>query len=197
MIWIYIAAAIFGGGFVIPALIGSLDFDTDADFDLDVDADIDVDTDGGVSATGAVGDWVSSLLSFRTLIFFAAFFGAVGIVLTVLDYSEPVPFASALGLGLLAGTTNARLMSYLKRSEVSSQLTQQDLAGATARVVLPITQTRKGRVEVDVSGRPMFMVAEPYQSRTPDMEPGNQVVVIEVRDGIALVAPLPSFEGGN
>jgi membrane protein implicated in regulation of membrane protease activity len=205
MIWIYIAAAIFGGGFVVPALIGSLDFDTDADFDLDtdadfdldVDADIDVDVDGdsaGVGATGAIGDWVSSLLTFRTLIFFATFFGAVGIVLTWLDYSEPVPLLSATGLGLLAGTANARLMAFLKRSDVSSHLTPRQLSGSTARVVLPIGQERKGRVEIDVAGQPTFMVALPYRGDTEQMPQGSQVVVVEVRNGTALVAPLPEFD---
>ena len=41
MIWIYIAATIFGGAFVVPALIGSLDFDTDTDFDFETDADFE------------------------------------------------------------------------------------------------------------------------------------------------------------
>jgi membrane protein implicated in regulation of membrane protease activity len=208
MIWIYIAAAIFGGGFVIPALIGSLDFDTDADFDFDTEADFDLDDDadvdldvdpdsGGVDATGAVSDWVSSLLTFRTLIFFATFFGAVGIVLTWLDYSEPVPLASAAGLGLVAGTANARLMAYLKRSDVSSHLTQRELSGSTARVVLPIGQARKGRVEIDVGGQPTFMVALPYRADGEQMPPGSRVVVVEVKDGTALVAPLPDFDGGG
>ena len=208
MIWIYIAAAIFGGGFVIPALIGSLDFDTDADFDfdtdadfdLDVDADVDLDVDGdttSVGATGAVGDWVSSLLTFRTLIFFATFFGIVGIVLTWLDYSEPVPLLSAVGLGLLAGTLNARLMAFLKRSDVSSHLTQRQLSGSTARVVLPIGQERKGRVEINAGGQPTFMVALPYRGDAEQMPQGSHVVVVEVKDGTALVAPLPDFEGGG
>lgn len=210
MIWIYIAAAIFGGGFVLPALIGSLDFDTDADFDFDADVDIDIDVDtdfdadadfdGDASVAGAVGgisDWVSSLLTFRALIFFAAFFGAVGIVLTVLDYSEPLPFLSALALGGFAGVVNARLMRYLKRSEMSSHLTARDLGGTTARVVLPIADERRGRVEIDVGGQPTFMVALPYRPNGAELAPGDQVVVVEVREGTAFVTPLPSFEGGK
>jgi len=206
MIWVYIAAAIFGGGFVLPALIGSLDFDTDADFDFDADADFDLDVDADVdfdadtdsqgaalqAATG-VSEWVSSLLTFRTVIFFAAFFGAVGIVLTLLNYSEPLPFIAALGLGATAGVVNARLMSFLKRSEVSSHLTQREISGSTARVVLPVGQERRGRVEVDLGGQPTFMVALPYRPNVPEMAPGAQVVVIEVREGTAYVAPLPTI----
>ncbi len=208
MLWIYIAAAIFGGGFILPALLGSLDFDTDADFDFDadsdfdfdVDADVDVDVDtqgGAIEAATGVSEWVSSLLTFRTVIFFLAFFGAVGIVLSLLAYSEPVPFISATGLGLIAGATNARLMAYLKRSETSSHLTQREIAGSTARVVLPVAQERRGRVEVDMGGQPQFMVALPYRPNASEMEPGSQVVVVEVREGTAFVAPLPPIEGGQ
>ncbi|NND04344.1 MAG: hypothetical protein HKN91_16330 [Acidimicrobiia bacterium] len=203
MIWIYIAAAIFGGGFVLPALLGSLDFNTDADFDFDANADFDLDVDadvdfeadvqgGALEAATGVSEWVSSLLTFRTLIFFMAFFGAVGIVLSLFDYSEPVPFISALGLGTIAGATNARLMSYLKRSETSSHLTQRDISGSTARVVLPVGQERRGRVEVDMGGQPQFMVALPYRPNAAEMAQGAQVVVVEVRDGTAYVAPLPT-----
>jgi len=64
MIWIYIAAAIFGGGFVLPALIGSLDFDTDADFDfdtdLDVDVDMDLDADSDLDADASQLQWAAS-----------------------------------------------------------------------------------------------------------------------------------------
>ncbi len=204
MIWIYIAAAIFGGGFIVPALLGSLDFDADADFDFDADADFDLDVDadldadtGAVHAASAVSDWVSSLLTFRTLIFFAGFFGAVGIVLSLLDYAEPVPFMAALALGAVAGVTNARLMSYLKRSEVSSHLTTQEIAGSTARVVLPVGAERRGRVEVDLGGQPTYMVALPFRRDAADIARGAQVVVVEVREGTAYVTPLPSFEGGN
>ena len=203
MIWLYIAAAIFGGGFVLPMLLGSLDLDADADFDVDGGADFDLDADGdidldtGDGVIGGVTDWVSSLLSFRALVFFAAFFGAVGIVLTVMDYSEPMPFIAALGLGGFAGVINARLMAYLKRSEVSSHLTQREISGSTARVVLPIAPQRRGRVEISVSGQPTFMVALPFKREQSEMAPGSQVVVVEVREGTAYVAPLPSFEEGK
>jgi membrane protein implicated in regulation of membrane protease activity len=208
MIWIYIAAAIFGGGFVLPALIGSLDLDTDADFDFDTDIDVDVDMDLDADAdfdgdasfagtVGGIGDWVASLLTFRAFIFFSAFFGAAGIVLTVLSYSEPVPLVTALALGGFAGVVNARLMRYLKRSEMTSHVSDQELSGTTARVVLPIGQERRGRVEIDLGGQPTYMVALPYRRDADELAPGDQVVVVEVRQGTAYVTPLPSFEGGK
>ncbi len=205
MIWVYVAAAIFGGGFIIPMLLGGLDFDTDAEIEFDTDADLDLgegdfdtDTDGSLSqAAGGIGDFVASLLSFRTLVFFLAFFGIVGIVLTLLGYSEPLPLATALPLGLFAGTVNARLVDYVKRSEVSSHITSRELGGSRARVVLPIAAGRKGRVEVSLGGQPTYMVALPYKQDAPEIDRGAEVVVVEVREGTAYVAPLPAFEEGK
>lgn len=212
MIWVYVAAAIFGGGFVIPMLLGGLDFDSDAELDFDADADmdfgdadmdigeaeVDADSQGSLAeAAGGVGAFVASLLTFRTLVMSAAFFGLVGIVLTVFDYSEPVPLLSAIPLGLFAGVANARLVDYVKRSEVSSHLTSRELGGSRARVVLPIAPALKGRVEVSVSGQPTYMVALPYKQDAPEMVQGAEVVVVEVREGTAYVAPLPTFEEGK
>jgi len=215
MIWLYVAAAIFGGGFVIPALFGALDLDADADFDLadadfdvdglELDADLDGDFDGDADSdaenavqqvAGSAGDWIASLLTFRTMTFFATFFGLVGMVLTWLGYTEPLPLISAVALGLFAGVVNARLMSYLKRTETSAQLTETHLRGAVARVVLPITGGRRGRVEIDVAGQPTFMVALPYKDGSADLDRGRRVVVVEVREGTAYVTAAPELEGG-
>lgn len=214
MIWVYVAAAIFGGGFVIPALLGVIDFDSgvDVDFgdadldttgldaDVDVDVDVDLDTDQDSAArqvvTGA-GDWIGSLLTFRTLTFVALFFGVVGALLNRLDYPEPLPFVVALALGLFAGVLNARLMAYLKRSDTTSHLTERDLRGTLARVVLPITDGRRGRVEIDMAGQPTFMVALPYKDGSPDLATGERVVVVEVRQGTAYVTAAPELSEGG
>ena len=106
MIWIYAAATLLGGAFLIPMLLGGLDTDADTDLgggdvggdvdlggdleldagDLDVGGDIDgldgvdgttdgVDADLGAGPLGAI---FASLVSFRTIVFFSAFFGVVG-----------------------------------------------------------------------------------------------------------------------
>lgn len=218
MIWVYLAAAIFGSGFVIPALLGAIDFDADvdvdlgdADFDLDtggleVDADMDVDVDVDVDqdtnamtkqVVAGAGDWIGSLLTFRTLTFVALFFGLVGVVLNRLGYGEPTPFLVAVALGLFAGVLNARLMAYLKRSDTTSHLTEHQLRGTLARVVLPITDGRRGRVEIDMAGQPTYMVALPYKDGLPDLAQGERVVVVEVRQGTAYVTAAPELSGGG
>lgn len=204
MNWLYIASAIFGAAFVIPMLFGSLDLDSDADVEFDTDADLDLGDaefdaadSGGASIADGIGDFVASLLTFRTLVFFATFFGVVGIVFAQLGYSEPIPFITASVLGVFAGVVNARLVDYVKRTEVSSHVTSQDINGSRARVVLPIGVDRKGRIEVSLGGQPTYMVALPYRPDTAELIMGAEVVVVEVKEGTALVAPLPSFEEGS
>ena len=213
MTWIYIAAAIFGGGFLIPALLGGLesdvdmdfdtdvdlggDFDVDTDFDADIDADVESDTESAIVAqTSVIGDWVASLLTFRTLIFVSAFFGIVGIVFTALGVSATTTLITSILLGLFAGVLNARLMAYLTRTDPSGDVNERHLAGSLARVVLPVGDQQRGRVEVDVAGQPLFMVARPYRAGSADLPPGEHVVVVEVKEGTAFVMSAPELKGG-
>jgi len=189
MVWFYIATAVFGGGFVLPALLGALD--TDADIDFDTDGATDLEGAPVDSAIGGIAEWVGSLLNFKTVVLFATFFGAVGIVLTVLDYSEPVPALTAGAMGVMAAVANARVMAYLRRSDVSSLLTEQHLKGTNARVVVPIGQKRRGKVKIDVGGQPTYMVALPFRSDLGELAQGDQVVVVEVKEGTAYVIPFP------
>lgn len=215
MIWIYVAAAIFGTAFVIPMLLGGLDLGADVELDggfevdgglelsgdIDVDPGFDADLDGGLDADGVlggVGDFVASLLSFRSIVMFAAFFGLAGMVFSWLDFTEPGPLLTAAGLGFFAAALNGQLFRLLKDSETSSQLSERALSGQQASVVIPLAAGRKGRIRADINGQPHYMVALPYRSGDEQhYDVGEPVVVIEIEDGTALVAPLPSLETGG
>ena len=235
MIWIYLAALIFGGAFTIPMLLGGLGADADADFDgadldggdfdagdldggfdaADIGGDIEIDladgefvtadtdlgTDfasGGDSLFDGVGDFVSSLLSFRSIVFFSTFFGVAGAVLTAFDYREPLTFASAVVLGLVAAVLNTILMSFLRTSEANSQHGDAQIVGRRAHVIVPMAGDRRGRVKAEIEGQPHFLTARPHRPRD-DVEyaAGDSVVVVEIDNGVALVAPLPSHEIGD
>lgn len=210
MIWLYLAFAIFGGAFVIPMVLGGLDADVDVGGDLDIggdvgelsadldmggDMDLDLDTDG---LLGGVGDFVSSLLSFRSLVFFAAFFGFAGMVFSWFDFTEPAPLLTAGVLGFIAAAANSQLFRFLKSSESSSHVTDRELHGQQASVVVPLGPGRKGRIRADINGQPHYLVALPFRSGDDEhYGVGEPVVVIEIEDGTALVAPLPSLETGG
>lgn len=221
MIWIYVAAAIFGGVFLVPMLLSGLDIgggdldvegaDADLDFDGDVELDgvgadgVDVGGDGpdGASAGVDVGDGplgavFASLVSFRTLVFFAAFFGAAGIVFTALDYGSITTALSSILVGGFAGTANSVLFGLVKNSESTSQLTDRILQGRAAVVVLPMGEGRPGRIRVDLGGQPQFLVARPVDDGTSQrFDVGASVVVVEIENGTAMVTSLAGLGLGE
>jgi len=208
--WIYLASAIFGGSFLIPMILGGLgsdmefdtdvELDTDIDFDadFDADADFDMDSDAGsgdspVSAGLDAGQAiVGSLLSFRTIVFFAAFFGAAGLVLTGLGYNLVLTLVTAVLLGTVAAGANSVLFGLLKASESTSQVGERTFEGRPASVTVPIGSQRRGRIRLDLAGQPHYLVAESFDGEA--FKPGHEVVVVEIIDGIARVASLIDLE---
>ncbi len=192
MIWIYLAAVVFGGTFVIPMLLGGLDVDADVELDSDLGleaGDLDAaDTVDTGDVDGAVSSFVGSLFSFRSMVFFLTFFGASGAVFTWLGTNTVLTLATALGLGAVAAALHALLFSFIKRTGNSSHRLASDIEGSSAKVVLPISKTQKGRIRTDIDGQPTFMVATPYGSGTFDV--GDSVVVVEMQNGTAHVARL-------
>ena len=217
MFWIYLASAIFGGSFLIPMILGGLgsdmEIDTDADFDLDTDVDIDTDFDTdfdadvdidadadlgsdahspvstGLDAGQAI---VGSLLSFRSVVFFATFFGTAGIVFTVLDYNVVLTLVTAVVLGVIAAVANSALFGLLKASEITSQVGERSFEGRPASVTVPIGADQRGRIRIDLAGQPHYLVAESFDGEAFKL--GHEVVVVEIQDGIARVASLIDLE---
>lgn len=217
MIWIYAAAAIFGGVFLVPMLlsgldVGGADLDVDGgevelDFDGDVelgDADLDGSGSGGGGAAGAevdggpLGAVFASLVSFRTMVFFAAFFGMAGLVFTWLDYRSITTLLSSLLVGGFAGVANSVLFGLVKNSESTSQLTDRILQGRAAVVVLPMGDGRPGRIRVDLGGQPQFLVARPVDDgQAQRFDVGASVVVVEIENGTAMVTSLAGLGLGE
>ena len=202
MIWIYIASLVFGAAFVVPMVLGGMDFDADVgDLDLDVDIDVDVggaeldaggdlDMDGGTAGmTGAVGDFVASLLNFRSIVLGATFFGLSGVVFTVLDTSVIVAFITALVLGFVAAAVNSGITTFVLGHQQSSHVTLREMKGMSAEVMLPIADDRRGRVRTQIAGQTEYFTALPYKAGY-SFEPGETVVVIEIDGGMARVASL-------
>lgn len=225
MFWIYVAATIFGGSFLIPMLLGGLASDIDADLGgdvgdgLDLDADLEVEADiefeadaadaggGAVEAAdaasggafdGALGAVFASIVSFRTVVFFLAFFGASGLVFGWLGYGAIATFGSALLIGLIAAVINATMFGLLKHSQPNSQISDRTLEGRWAKVVLPMTPDQRGRIRIDLSGQPQYLVATPLDDGSKQQfDVGTSVVVVKVEDGTAHVSSVPELDSGE
>lgn len=225
MFWVYVAATIFGGSFLVPMLLGGLASDVDADFggDLDVEADIEfdaadaggadfdssgaVDTVDGVDSGDAGGDGVfdgalgavfASIISFRTVVFVSAFFGAAGLVFGWLGYSSLVTFSSAVLVGVIAAVINATLFGLISQSQPNSQISDRTLEGRWAKVVLPMSPQQRGRIRIDLSGQPQYLVAKPIDDGSAQQfDVGTSVVVVKVEEGTALVSSVPELDSGE
>lgn len=234
MFWIYVAATVFGGSFLIPMLLGGLasdmdadiggdvdagGLDLDADLEMEVDVDVDVEFDAagaelevadgpgdagaadaasGGAFDGALGAVFSSIVSFRTVVFFLAFFGASGLVFGWLGYGAIATFGSAVLIGLIAAVINATLFGLLKLSQPNSQISDRTLEGRWAKVVLPMNPDQRGRIRIDLSGQPQYLVAKPLDDGSKQQfDVGTSVVVVKVENGTALVSPVPELDTGE
>jgi hypothetical protein len=187
MIAIYGFCAVVGGALTLVMLLG-------ADADADVSADLDFD-DGSVDGVDGAGSILSSILSFRTIVFALAFFGVTGLLLPLVGAGAGVTLAAAVGMGVFAGVINDRILRYVRRTSGGSGVTDLKLAGSPATVTLPVARGRRGRVSIEVGDRMVSLVAEPFKDGTDTFASGSTVVVVEVREGIARIAHLNLTDG--
>ena len=185
---VYAFAAIVGWPFLLFfVFFGGEGGDVDADFDVDVDVDADFDTVGGVG--GGVAAAVLSILSFRSIVFFLAFFGATGLILDALAAGSVVALLVAIALGVFAASLNNRVFRYLKTSSVSTEVSDSKLSGTVGRVTVPISVPSKGRITCEVDGQTINLTAVPFDpSEESEFGVGESVVVIEVAEGTARVS---------
>jgi membrane protein implicated in regulation of membrane protease activity len=187
MLTLYLVCLVLGGLLIAVSIFGG----GDADVDVDVTADTDVDVEADVDAEGG-GQGVSAaarFLSMRNLVFFMAFFGLTGTLLTLLQAHHLATLAASIGLGAVAAYAVQRLMDYLRASQSGALPGASALAGAEARVVVGLAGTRPGKVDVVAGDRTYQFVARMHEGAGVDhVEVGDTVVVVRIQDGIALVA---------
>jgi len=185
---VFAFAAIVGWPFLLFfVFFGGEDGDVDADFDVDADVDADFDSAGGVGEGVAAA--VLSLLSFRSIVFFLAFFGATGLILDALETNSAITLIVAIALGFFAASLNNRVFRYLKTSSVSTEVDDTMLSGAVGRVTVPISVASKGRITCEVDGQTINLTAIPFDpSEESEFGVGESVVVVEVGEGTARVS---------
>jgi len=188
---VFAFAAIVGWPFLLFfVFFGGEGGDVDADLDVDFDADVEVgDAVGGAGLGGGIAAAVLSLLSFRSIVFFLAFFGATGLILTALSTGSVIALVLAVALGLFAASLNNRVFRYLKTSSIGMDVSDRVLSGAVGRVTIPISVPSKGRITCEVEGQTINLTAVPFDAKERgEFEVGETVVVVEVHEGTARVS---------
>jgi membrane protein implicated in regulation of membrane protease activity len=192
MLVLYLSFLLAGGLLLGLSLLGGAESDADVDVDsgLEVDADVDVDAlhaDAEADGEGMVA--VARFLSVRDLVFFAAFFGLTGTLLSLLHQGATATLAASLGAGVLAAVAVHKVVRFLKRSETGAPPGPAALAGAPARVVVGLDRDRPGKVDVAAGDRTELLVARVHRGSALDrFHPGDTVVIVRLQDGVALVA---------
>ena len=130
------------------------------------------------------------LLPLSSIAFVLAAFGVCGLALGAAGTGAGTTFAAAAAAGIVAGTLNSTLFAYLRRSESGTEVDDDQLAGKIARVVVPVSGDRRGRISVTVGGQQIHLSALAAPDGPTELGVGDSVLVVEVRRGIASVTPL-------
>ena len=186
MLTAYIFCLVLGGGLLALSFFGDfLEGDVDAVGALDFDGHVDMGVDAG--------DF-TKLFSLRAIVYALFGFGAAGAVLhAILGGARPgLTAVIASGMGLASGALISAVFGYLKRSESGTIQGEDSLIGLRGEVRMAIAEGGIGEVRIETGTRQFRMRAraDDLEGAETTLETGRPVVVVEVREGVALVAPL-------
>jgi hypothetical protein len=154
---------------------------------------------GGHDAPGHVDHDVFTVLSLRNATYFLFAFGAAGVVLSWLFEGRGFVFtvitaAVALALGLVGGLLSGLVFGWLRKNDSGGVIDDQAWGGLSAQVTLPLSAQGTGKILVARGGREHELLARPFDGDAGDPKGWKDVVVVELREGIALVSPLDTPE---
>ena len=149
-------------------------------------ADTDTGSDGGFFS------WISlSAVSFG-----AAFLGLAGLVTVWAGLSALPGVLIAAGVGVLGASFHNALFGWLRRTEASSEVTNRDLEGSAAVVVLEVSTEHRGQIVVDAAGGRHRISALPA-NREDRIKKGERVTIVGVEGALALVARKAKERGND
>ena len=187
MLTIYWLCFAIGGVFVLLAVLGGLDgvdFDT-PDFDVHLDTDMEVVDPGDaprdrwrMKRQTTWGGIIGILSSLKFWTFGVCFFGLTGLVLSNLTVRLPVGMVAiaAVVMGLICGALVSGMLRVLRRRQADSLVRSNDLVGLTGTVELPFDQSSRGKVQLQVKGSRIELIA--YTDEPREFRPGDQVLVV-------------------
>ncbi len=190
MLTAYAACLILGGGLVLFSLFGG-------DAEADGAAELDIDPDGANAAGPA------AIFSIRALIYTLFAFGLSGTAMH-LAFGGARTLLTALaasGAGLASGFSVHYLFGLLRRTEAGELSTEQDYEGLPGTVLLPVEKDSPGSVAVQFGDQQLRLRACLWDEDGPPILRGGQAVVVEMRQGVALIStleePQPALEAGD
>jgi hypothetical protein len=180
---LYWFALVVGAGMYVFSL--AADFSGHADLG---DGHADVDAHHGNGDDGVHG---YNILSIRNATYFLFAFGVTGVLLSFIWGGERGLLTALLStvLGIAGGAISTFAFGWVRRTESGYLPDDRGWVGLPARVTLPLSTTGTGKILVTRQGREHELLAQPFDSDAPGPEHWSNVMVIEMRQGIALVQP--------
>ncbi len=131
------------------------------------------------------------LLSLRNATYFLFAFGVTGVSLTWMRGGTGgfLTAVLALAIGAVGAGISTVVFGWLRKSESGEMPGDRAWLGATAQVLLPMQAGGTGKILVSRGGRAQELLARPFDDDASNPERWSSVLVLEIRDGIALVAP--------
>ena len=150
---------------------------------------VDGHVDAGVDQHHGLDSY--KLLSLRNATYFMFAFGVTGVSLTWLwgGTRGLLTALLALAIGAFGAGISTVVFGWLRKSESGEMPGDRAWLGATAQVLLPLSSRGTGKIIVSRGGRAQELLARPFDDDASNPETWSSVLVLEIRDGIALVAP--------
>lgn len=148
-----------------------------------------VDADAGADHHHGLDSY--KLLSLRNATYFMFAFGVTGVSLTWAwgGTRGLLTALLALAIGAVGAGISTVVFGWLRKSESGEMPGDRAWLGATAQVLLPLSSRGTGKIFVSRGGRAQELLARPFDDDASNPETWSSVLVLEIRDGIALVAP--------
>jgi membrane protein implicated in regulation of membrane protease activity len=180
--YVYVFAAIVGSVMLVASLLGG-------------HHGIDHDMSGAGGHGDGDGDDADSfalrIFSVRVFTYLLAFGGITGALLrAVAHVTEPVAALVSLAVGAAAGVMAQSLFQRALRSGARGTVTRVDLVGRAGDVIVPFGRGQTGKVRVHVKGGDVDLLAVTEDEAAMDAR--DEVLVVEIRDGNALVTRSPT-----
>ena len=141
-----------------------------------------------VFAGDADADSSMSVIPLSTIAFFAATFGFVGVVGGATGAGVFSLLATSAVVAALSGLMSTQVFKWIRRNSVSSEVMDEELEGTMAQVALEVSKSYRGKIIVEIAGAREQMTASPFDGST--IKAGERVVIVKIKGGVALVAPL-------
>ena len=168
MHYAYLFATILGGVLLGASVLGADHHDGDAGHD---------------------GDGAASLFSLRTWTYFLTFGGGTGLLLGWLTGAGVVLTAAlAAGVGVASAATARLTIRHMLRSGEGGTVQQHELVGRSAQVLDPADKGKTGTVRLLVLNSTVDLMAV---CEDGDLGPQDEVLIVDMKDGRALVTGAP------